>query len=68
MTTAILDFRPAAPGLAASERSGIDLVRLLALDRLPAKRPLLCHWHRDGDGRLSCAWEPDLAPVAALSR
>ncbi|MBV8165209.1 MAG: hypothetical protein JO021_00360 [Alphaproteobacteria bacterium] len=62
MTTAILEARLAAvPGAVAPAGAASDLVRLLALDRLPAARPtLVCRWHRDADGRLACSWEPDL--------
>lgn len=63
MTTAILDIRPPArTGKASPDRSASDLVRLLALDR-PLVRSLACRWHRDGDGRLVCLWEPDVAPA-----
>lgn len=63
MTAAILDFRPATePGIAPRNDATIDFVRLLALDRLPpGRRRLVCHWHRDADGRLACVWEPDMA-------
>ena len=65
MTTAILDLRPAArPGINRPDEGTRDLVRLFALDRVPkARRPLVCHWHRDADGRLVCIWEPDIPPV-----
>ena len=57
-------IRPAAePGAAQSTTAAIDLVRLLALDALPAvQRQLVCHWHRDAGGRLACTWEPDIVP------
>src|SRR3981081_1877882 len=60
----ILDIRPAAePGIVSSNAAGTDLLRLFALDNLPAaRRQLVCHWRRDADGRLSCSWEPDIAP------
>ena len=66
MNTAFLIFRPAkAPAAHISDdafpHSGADLVRLFALDRLPARRRLVCHWHRDTDGRLVGVWEPDFA-------
>jgi len=61
MNATILDFRP--PGAAAARDARRDLARLFALDRLPAERPrLVCHWHRDADGRLAAAWEHDVAP------
>ena len=66
MNTAFLVFRPAKVPAArvsnpAVRRSAADLVRLFALDRLPVRRRLICHWHRDADGRLIGVWEPDLA-------
>lgn len=55
MTAAILDIRPAAR----------DLAQLFTLDRLSQdRRRLVCHWHRDGDGRLACVWEPDMTQRA----
>jgi hypothetical protein len=59
----IHDIRPAAkPGIVSS--NAIDLVRLFVLDNLPvARRQLVCHWRRQADGRLACAWEPDIAPI-----
>lgn len=66
MNTAILDVRPAV-ATASGEfcRSG-DLVRLLSLDQLAdMRRALACHWHRDDDGHLTCAWAPDVASVAS---
>jgi hypothetical protein len=65
MTAAILNVRPAAePGIVSTEIAVARLVRLFALDRLPAgRRRLVCRWHRDVDGRLACAWEPDI-PLA----
>jgi len=62
MTAAILDVRPAAPGILPPKSAARDLARLFALDRLPdGRRRLVCHWHRDADGRLACVWEPDMA-------
>ena len=60
----ILDIcRAAAPGVVQSTAAITDLVRLFALDDLPAaRRQLVCHWHRDADGRLACTWEPDIVP------
>jgi len=65
MTTAILDLRPAArPDINRANGDAPDFVRLFALDRAPrARHPLVCHWHRDADGRLACIWEPDIFPV-----
>ena len=71
MTAAILNVRSAAaPGTVSpstvSLRGTKDLVRLFALDRLPARRPrLVCRWHRDASGRLACTWEAD-TPQPAL--
>jgi hypothetical protein len=62
MTAAILAVRPAAPpGIVPPNGATGDFVRLFGLDRLPLRRqPLVCRWHRDADGRLSCTWEPDI--------
>jgi hypothetical protein len=66
MTAAILAVRPAAaPGLVSPEGAA-ELVRLVALDRPPVRRQLVCHWRRDADGRLACVWEPDIAAVPQL--
>ena len=61
----ILDICPAAePRVVQSTAAATDLERLFALDDLPAVgRPLVCHWHRDADGRLACSWEPDIALI-----
>jgi hypothetical protein len=62
MNAAILDARPAVmPGIVTPANSVTrDLVRVFALDRLPvARHGLACHWRRDADGRIACAWEPD---------
>ena len=58
MAAANLDVRPAiAPGIVAPNAS--NLVLLFALDSIPvSKQRLVCHWHRNSDGRLSCRWEP----------
>ena len=38
-----------------------NLVLLFALDRIPVStHRLVCHWHRNADGRLVCGWEPDI--------
>ncbi|MGO8915735.1 MAG: hypothetical protein ACLQJR_07500 [Stellaceae bacterium] len=62
MTAAILDVRPAAaPGIVPPKTAARDLARLFALDRLlSGRRRLVCHWHRDADGRLACVWEPEI--------
>lgn len=60
MNTTIQNFRATAR-TAPAVRTPANLVVLFALDRLPAQRPrLIAHWHRQPDGRLVCAWEPDL--------
>jgi hypothetical protein len=58
MKAAILEIRPAAaPGIVPPKGTTTDLVRLFALDRLPAgRRRLVCHWRRNADGRLACIW------------
>lgn len=66
MTAAILAVRPAAvPGIVAP-KGAADLERLLALDCPPSGRRLVCHWHRDADGRLACVWEPDIVAAPQL--
>ncbi|HEV8030554.1 MAG TPA: hypothetical protein VGP42_06000 [Stellaceae bacterium] len=62
---AILDIGPAAePRIVPASAGATDLVRLFALDRVPAGRQrLVCHWHRSADGRLACIWEPDIVPL-----
>jgi hypothetical protein len=66
MKAAILEFRPAAVSGFVRPSTKADLVRLFALDDLPARRRrLVCHWRRDADGRLACIWEPDIAPVSS---
>ena len=64
MKTAILDIRPAnVPGLDLRQGDAAELVRLFALDRLPARRPLACRWRVGADGRLAAIWEPDIGPA-----
>jgi hypothetical protein len=61
MNTTILKFR-AVVRPSSIVRNAAYLLDLFALDRLPAQRPrLVAHWHRQPDGRLACAWEPDLS-------
>jgi len=62
MNPAILDRRMAAPGKAQLDSVATDLVRLFALDRLPAKGRLVCRWHRDAGAHLACRWELELDP------
>ena len=54
MAGANLDVRPAiALGIVAPNDT--NLVLLIALDSIPvSKRRLVCHWHRNSEGRLSC--------------
>jgi hypothetical protein len=65
MTAAILAVRLAAPpGIVSRNGATTNLVHLFGLDRLPVgRRQLVCHWHRDADGRLACIWEPDIALI-----
>ena len=65
MTAAILDFqRAAVPAPAVPDKAARDLVRLFALDRLPAgPHRLVCHWRRGTNGRLEAHWEPDIPSV-----
>jgi hypothetical protein len=68
MTAAILNVRSAAAPGTVPLKGTKDLVRLLALDRLPAGRPrLVCRWHRCADGSLACAWGPDNEQLGVLA-
>ena len=62
MTAENLDFRPAtAPGIIAPNAT--NLVLLFAPEAKPVStQRLVCHWHRDADGWLLCAWESDGSP------
>ena len=61
MTTAILNRRPAnVPGLDLSESSTAELARIVALDRIPTRRQLVCRWRRDAAGRIVASWQPDI--------
>jgi hypothetical protein len=64
MTAAILNVRPtAAPGH-DSFKTARDFLRLAALNRRRVERPrLACRRRPDPDGRLSCNWELDIAPM-----
>jgi hypothetical protein len=53
----------AAPLAVHTDREAIDLNRLFRLDRLPDRPQLVCRWHRDSDGRLTCLWEPDIVVI-----
>jgi len=67
MTTAILDVRPAVRPAPVPTGATTHFVRLFALDRVnDRERRLVCHWRRDGGGRLACFWELELAPAAPL--
>lgn len=64
MNAAFLVFRPAkapaAVSMTAARKGTADIVRLFPLDRAPPRRQrLVCHWHRDRDGRLTAVWEHD---------
>jgi hypothetical protein len=67
MTAENLDVRPAtAPGVVTPNST--NLVLLLALEAKPVSaQRLVCHWHRDADGRLVCAWESEISPDPASS-
>ena len=60
MTAANVNVRPVvAPGTVAPNAS--NLVLLFELDPIPVSaQRLVCHWHRNADSRLVCAWEPDI--------
>ena len=67
MAAANLDVRPAiASGIVAPNAT--NLVLLFAPDSIPVPaQRLVCHWHRDADSRLVCAWEPDISTDPASS-
>jgi hypothetical protein len=68
MTSAFLNVRSATAPNAVSLKDTRDLVHLFALDPLRVDRPrLVCHWHRDADGRLACAWESDTGQPVVLT-
>jgi hypothetical protein len=60
MNAAFRNVGPAVvPGTVSVEGTR-NLVRLLSLDAVTIDRTrLICRWHRDLDGRLSCHWEPE---------
>ena len=58
--TARSSYAAAEPFTTRDNETATDLVRLFGLDRLPARPQLVCRWHRDSDGRLTCTWEPDI--------
>jgi len=58
----ILEAGAAIQPLAVSANS-TNLLNLFVLDAPPmSARRLVCHWRRDADGRLACAWAPDIGP------
>ena len=61
------DVRPdTASGIVAPNAT--NLVLLFALDSIPdSKQRLVCRWHRNADGRLLCAWEPNISCDRASS-
>jgi hypothetical protein len=66
MTAAILNTRRLAlPETVLPQDTTIDLLRLFGLDRAPPRRRLVCHWHRDADGKLVAAWEPEIGSAFA---
>jgi hypothetical protein len=67
VAAANLDVRPAiASGIVAPNAT--NLVLLFALDSIPvSKQRLVCRWHRNADGRLLCAWEPNISSDRASS-
>lgn len=68
MAAANLDVRPAiASGIVAPNAT--NLVLLFALDSIPvSEQRLVCRWHRNADGRLLCAWEPNISSGRASGR
>jgi hypothetical protein len=69
MNAAFLNVRSAVMPNAVSPQDTKDFVRLFALDCLRLRRPrLVCRWSLDADSRLSCLWEPEVAPVLAADR
>ena len=67
MTAANVNVGPVvAPGIVASNAT--NLVLLFALDPIPVSaQRLICHWHRDADSRLVCAWESGISTDPASS-
>ena len=67
MTAANLDLRtPIGSRIVAPNAT--NLVLLFALDPIPVStQRLVCHWHREADSRLVCAWEPDISTDPASS-
>jgi hypothetical protein len=61
ITTQILEIWPGgARGAVLPSAAQAELARRFGLDRLPVRRRLVCHWHRDRDGRLAGLWEFDI--------
>jgi hypothetical protein len=67
MTAANVNVRPVVtPGILAP--NGSNLVLLFELDPIPVSaQRLVCHWHRDADSRLVCAWESGISTDPASS-
>jgi hypothetical protein len=67
VAAANLDVRPAiASSIVAPNAT--NLVLLFAPDSIPvSKQRLVCRWHRNADGRLLCAWEPNMSSDRASS-
>lgn len=68
MTTAqIFEMRPTrGPDALPLAGAKAELARKFGLDRLPGRRMLVCHWHRDRGGRLAGMWEADIGLVPQL--
>jgi hypothetical protein len=67
ITAQISEFRPAGGrDVVPSAVAQSELARQCGLDRLPEQRRLVCHWHRDGEGRLAGVWEADIGLVPQL--
>jgi hypothetical protein len=61
MAAANLDVHPAIV-VGIVTLNATSLILLIAIEAEPVStQRLVCHWHRDGDGRLVCAWEPDIS-------
>ena len=67
ITAQIFEFHLAGAGDAVPPPvARTELARKFGLDRLPEQRWLVCHWHRDGEGRLAGVWEADIGLVPQL--
>ena len=55
-----------ASGIVAPDATNVVL--LFARNPIPVSaHRLVCHWHRDADSRLVCAWEPGISTDPASS-